>query len=84
MEVNLVEIAAVAQEHAARAHGCEAIFFQSVVALDEVLNAIGFGHEVAGIESIDVHLGRGGLKAADEMPRQADAGERQPQTFAEQ
>src|SRR2546423_1186992 len=84
LQVNLVEIAAGAQEHAARAHGCEAIFFQSVITLDEVLNAIGFGHEAAAVEGIDEDLGRGGLKAADEMPRQADASEGQAQTFGEQ
>src|SRR5581483_10041030 len=82
--INLVEVAADAHEHAARSHGGKIIILKFVVAVEEVLDAVGLGPEFAAVEDVDVILLGGALVTADEMAGQPDAGDGQAEAAREE
>src|ERR1051326_1620056 len=83
-EVNLVKVVADAVEHSTRADRGEVFIAQAVVAVDQVLDAIGFGQKLSAVKGININFGGGGLITADEMSRQPDAGDGQAQAPSEQ
>lgn len=84
LEIDLVQVAADSQQDAARAHGSQRIFAQAVIALDQILDAVGFRHELAAVKRVDVNLSGGGLVTANEVPGQTDPGHWQPQPAGEE
>src|ERR1043166_84887 len=84
VEVNLVKVVADAVEHSTRADRGEVFIAQAVVAVDQVLDAIGFGQKLSAVKGININFGGGGLITADEMSRQPDAGDGQAQAPSEQ
>jgi predicted nuclease of restriction endonuclease-like (RecB) superfamily len=79
LEIDLVEVGADAQEQAARADGRQVIVAHAEIGLDQVVNAVGFGQELAAVKDVQVNLRGRGLVTANEMTGQADAGDGQPQ-----
>jgi hypothetical protein len=84
LRVNLMEVAAHAQEHFARTYRCQKFFAKSLVAVQEKLNAVGFRHEPATIENIHIKFIGAGLIAANEMSRHTDPRHGQMQPTREQ
>lgn len=82
--IDLMEVAADAQEHFARVDGREVIVLHGIVAREEVLDAVRLGPEFAAIEDVYVIFLGGGLKTADEMAGQADTGNGQLEASREQ
>ena len=82
--INLMEIAADAQEEPARSDRRQVIIAQAAVRVDQVLDAIRLSEKSPAIERVEVNLSGGGLITANEVPRQPNAGDRKPQPPREQ
>jgi hypothetical protein len=67
--IDLVQIAADAQQQPAGSDRRQVIIPQAAVRVEQVLNAIRFGKRFSSIESVKVNITRGGLVTADEVPR---------------
>ena len=74
IRAGLVNVRAHSQEHAPRRNGRKIAVLKSVIGLDQMAHAIGFGPESAAAKDINVDFFGGGLKPADEMAGQANAG----------
>src|SRR5439155_23459503 len=70
----LVNVRAHSQEHAPRRNGRKIAVLKSVIGLDQMTHAIGFGPKTSAAKDINVDFFGGGLKPANEMAGQANAG----------
>jgi len=70
--VSLLEVGARPLQDAPRRDGRQVAFLQTMIGVDEVLDAVGFGEEISPAESVDVKFDGRRLVTANEMAWQAD------------
>lgn len=73
--IDLVQVAAHAQEDAAGTGGHEEGFVEFVAGLFEVFHAVGLGEHAAAVEGVNVYFLTRTLKAAQKVPGQTNAGD---------
>ena len=75
-----MQVAADAQQDAAGAYGRQIVIPNTVIAVQQVTNAVCFRKQFAAIKSVDIDLRRAGLIAADKVAWKTNARYRQAQT----